>query len=115
MVNLTLYGLYIVINLRNKDQRDALSSTLIVLAASQRGCMINATDCMYSKLPAEDEQLIYSKHVEDITEINLKRKCISLVLITQNKLYLEYSTSFGSVLLIYFVIVLKISIHAFKM
>ena len=28
---------------------------LIVLAASQRGCTINAIDCMYSKLPAEDE------------------------------------------------------------
>ena len=58
-------------------------STLIVLASSQRGCTINATDCMYSKLPAEDEQLIYSKHVEDIIGINLKRKCIWLLLITQ--------------------------------
>jgi hypothetical protein len=28
--------------------------------------MINAIYCMYSKLPTEDEQLIYSKHVEDI-------------------------------------------------
>ena len=28
---------------------------LTVLAASQRACMINAIDCMYSKLPAEDE------------------------------------------------------------
>ena len=36
----------------------------IVLAASQRGFLINTTDCMYSKLPPEDEQLIYSKHVE---------------------------------------------------
>ena len=26
---------------------------------------MDAIDCMYSKLPAEDEQLIYSKHVED--------------------------------------------------
>ena len=61
-----------------------MSSTLIILlAASQRGCMINATDCMYSKLPAEDEQLICSKHVEDIIGINLKRKCNSLVLNTQ--------------------------------
>ena len=42
------------------------SSTLTVLAASQRGCMINTTDYMYSKLPPEDEYLIYSKHVEDI-------------------------------------------------
>ena len=32
-----------------------LSSTSIVLAASQSGCMINAIDCMYSKLPPEDE------------------------------------------------------------
>ena len=31
------------------------SSTLIVLAASQRGCMIIAIDCIYSKLPPEDE------------------------------------------------------------
>ena len=38
---------------------------------------------MYSKLPPEDEQFIYLKHVEDINGINLKRKCISLVLITQ--------------------------------
>ena len=28
----------------------------------------------YSKLPAEDEQLIYSKHVRDIIGINLKKK-----------------------------------------
>ena len=38
---------------------------LIELAASQSGCTINAIDCMYSKLPPEDEKLIYSKHVED--------------------------------------------------
>ena len=37
-----------------------------MLAASQRGYMINAIDCMYSKLSPEDEYLIYSKHVEDI-------------------------------------------------
>ena len=30
-------------------------STLIVLAASQRGCTINAIDCMYSKLPPDGE------------------------------------------------------------
>ena len=58
-------------------------STLIVLACSQSGCTINAIDCMYSKLPPEDEQFIYSKHVEDIIGTNLKRKCISLVLIMQ--------------------------------
>ena len=40
---------------------------------------------MYSKLPPGDEQFIYSKHVEDITGINLERKCISLVLITQKE------------------------------
>ena len=45
-----------------------------MLAASQRGCMINATDCMYSKLPAEDEYLIYSKHVEDIYWNKFKKK-----------------------------------------
>ena len=28
-------------------------STLIVLAAIQRECMINAIDCMYGKLPPE--------------------------------------------------------------
>ena len=44
----------------------ANSSTLIVLAASQRGCMINAIDCMYSKLPTDDEYLLYTKYVEDI-------------------------------------------------
>ena len=35
---------------------------------------IKAVDCMYSKLPPEDEQLIYSKHVEDFIGMNLKRK-----------------------------------------
>ena len=55
-----------------------------VLADSQRGCTIYTIVCMYSKLPPEDEQLIYSKHVDDIIGINLKRKCISLVLITKN-------------------------------
>ena len=38
---------------------------------------------MYSKLLPEDEYFIYSKYVEDINGINLKRKCISLVLVTQ--------------------------------
>ena len=42
-----------------------------MLAASQRGCMINAIDCMHSKLPPEDEQLIYSKHVEDQLKVVL--------------------------------------------
>ena len=45
--------------------------------------MINTTDCIYSKLPPEDVQFIYSKHVEDIIGINEERKCVWLVLITQ--------------------------------
>ena len=45
-----------------------------VLAASQRGCMINAIDCIYSKPPAEDEWLIYSKHVEDIYWNKFRKK-----------------------------------------
>ena len=28
--------------------------------------MINTIDCIYSKLPPDDEELIYSKHVGDI-------------------------------------------------
>ena len=31
------------------------ASTLIVSAASQRGCMINTIDSIYSKLPPDDE------------------------------------------------------------
>ena len=31
------------------------ANTVKVLAASQRGCMINAIDCMYVKLAPEDE------------------------------------------------------------
>ena len=34
----------------------------------QRGCTINGIDCTYNKLPAEDEQLTSSKHVEDLLE-----------------------------------------------
>ena len=45
-----------------------------MLAASQHGYMINATDCMYSKLPAEDEWFICSKHVEDIYWNKFKKK-----------------------------------------
>ena len=49
--------------------------TLIVLAASQRGCTINVINCMYSELPTDDEQLIYSKLVWRIfIGINLKKK-----------------------------------------
>ena len=32
-----------------------LIQNTIVLAASQRGCTINAIYCMYSKLPTDDE------------------------------------------------------------
>ena len=45
-----------------------------MLAANQRGCMINAIDCMYSKLPPEDEWLNTSKHVEDIYWNKLRKK-----------------------------------------
>ena len=31
---------------------------------------MNTIFCKYSKIPPDDEQLIYSKHVEDIIEIN---------------------------------------------
>ena len=36
--------------------------------------MINAIDGMYIKLPAEDEELIYSKHVEDIYWNQFRKK-----------------------------------------
>jgi len=42
-----------------------LSSTLIVLAASQHRYMLNTICCIYSKLSADGEQLLYSKHVRD--------------------------------------------------
>ena len=48
--------------------------TLIVLAASQSGCMINAIDCIYSKLPSDDELCIYSKHVQDNYRNKLRKK-----------------------------------------
>ena len=47
-------------------------------AASQRGCTINAIDCMYSKQPPEDEWLNYSKHVED-NYWNKAKKTVHLV------------------------------------
>ena len=75
-VILTLYGPCIVINFK-------VELILIMLAASQRGCTLNTINCTYSKLSPEDEQFIYLKHAEDITGINLKRKCVSLVLIMQ--------------------------------
>jgi len=60
LINIYIFdicGPCIVIYLRNKDQKDApeTSSTLIVLAASQRRCMINNLCCIYSKLPPDDE------------------------------------------------------------
>ena len=45
-----------------------------MLAAIQHGCVINALDCMYSKLTPEDELLIYSKHVEDIDWYKFRKK-----------------------------------------
>jgi hypothetical protein len=63
--------------------RSLAANTLIELAASHHGCTINTIHCMYSKLPAEDEQFMYSKHVEVIIGIHLKIKCISFVLIRQ--------------------------------
>ena len=67
-----IFGEYKDESFRHIKTRYILRSTLIVLAASQRGCTINAVDCMYSKLSPEDEQLIYSKHVEDIYWNKLK-------------------------------------------
>ena len=49
-----------------------------MLVVSQCGCVINAIDCTYSKLLPEDEELIYSKHVED-TYWNKLRKKLHLV------------------------------------
>jgi hypothetical protein len=43
---------------------------MIVLAASQRRCMINTVCCIYSTLPPDDEVLISSKHLGDDIEIN---------------------------------------------
>ena len=45
-----------------------------MLPSSQRECMINAIECMYSKLPPEDEHLIFSKHVEDIYWNKFRKK-----------------------------------------
>jgi hypothetical protein len=53
---------------------NTISSTLIMLTASQRGCTINTIYCTYSKLPTEDEQFIYMKHVEDIYWNKFKKK-----------------------------------------
>ena len=46
--------------LRVAQQLNCLTSPgivkrIIALAASQRGCMINVIDCMYSKLPSEND------------------------------------------------------------
>ena len=42
-----------------------VSSTLIMLVASQRRYMINTICCIKSKLPLGDEQLFCSKHLEN--------------------------------------------------
>ena len=55
---LTIYPQYAVdciCSLRYLSCNHKTSPNLIVLAASQRGCTINAIDCMYSKLPPDDE------------------------------------------------------------
>jgi hypothetical protein len=36
-----------------------------MLAAGGQRCMVNTIYYIYSKLPPDDERLIYSKHVED--------------------------------------------------
>jgi len=53
------------------------SSTLIVLAASQRRCMINTTCCTHSTKLPDDEELIYSKHVEYYYWNKLREKSAS--------------------------------------
>jgi hypothetical protein len=47
--------------------REIAAKTLIVLAASRRRFMVNIICCIqvHSKLPPDDEDLIYSKHVDD--------------------------------------------------
>jgi len=47
------------------DDDNNNSSTLIVLAATQRRCMNNTICCIYIELLPDDEQLLYSKHVEE--------------------------------------------------
>jgi len=47
------------------------------LAASQRRCMANTICCVYSKIRPDDEQLIYSKHVEDDFKNKLREKSAS--------------------------------------
>jgi len=51
----------------------------MVLASSQPRCRINTTYCIYSKLPPDDENLIYSKHVEDDYWYKLREKNMHLV------------------------------------
>ena len=66
-----------------------------VLAASQHGCTINTIDCMYSKLPPEDEQLIYSKHVEDIYWSKFRNKVhlVGSYCTNVSKLFSNYVTN----------------------
>ena len=51
---------------------------------------MDAIDCMYSKLPAEDEQLIYSKHVEDIYWNKLRKKVYLVGSYYANSSYLSH-------------------------
>ena len=53
------------------------SGALIVLAASQRGRMINTICCIYSELSPDDELLIYSKHAEGDICNKLREKSAS--------------------------------------
>ena len=55
----------------NKIQRRSRTQSI------QRECMINAINCIYSKLPPDDELLIYSKHVE-VNYWNKLRKKVHL-------------------------------------
>jgi hypothetical protein len=55
---------FLLIYINNLCQIDYLW-TLIMLVASQCRCMINTICCIYSKIPPDDEQLIYSKHVQE--------------------------------------------------
>jgi len=48
-----------------------------MLAVNQRRCMINTIWCTYSKIPPDDEWLIYSKHVEDYFWNKLREKSAS--------------------------------------
>ena len=64
-----------MIYLHNKNKPDELSFLIAAkLTSSQRGYIINVIDYIYSKMPPDDEQLIYSKHVEDDYYSKLRKK-----------------------------------------